>query len=159
MANDTRMSWMTKVHPRPLESHEEEFYALNCRGGGRSPERAIAYSRVDTGPIPSAVPSSSNSPASHSRLDHHINICDRGWVTNMGLSKSPPVLLPKLQMARRHGPFPASGSLSPGGCSGHITSSSWPSLNMPRGNLGKRKRTWCCFRSGLNKRSAPSVRS
>ena len=72
LANDTRMSWMTKVHPRPLESHEEEFYALNCRGGGRSPERAIAYSRVHTGPVPSAVPSSSNSPASHSRLEHGL---------------------------------------------------------------------------------------
>src|SRR5262245_65897634 len=49
-------------------------YVLNCRGGGVRPVAAsppaIAYSRVDTGPIPSAEPSSSNFPASHSGLEH-----------------------------------------------------------------------------------------
>jgi len=45
--------------------------SLNCRDGGARPP-AIAYSRVDTGPIPSAVRSSSNLPASHSRLGHGL---------------------------------------------------------------------------------------
>ena len=44
-------------------------YVLNCRGGGVRPVAAsppaIAYSRVNTGLTPSAVPSSSNFPASH----------------------------------------------------------------------------------------------
>jgi len=45
--------------------------SLNYRGEGARPP-AIAYSRVDIGPIPSAVPSNSNLPASHSRLGHGL---------------------------------------------------------------------------------------
>src|SRR5262249_22818695 len=56
---------------RATESHGEGFYALNCRGKGARPP-AIAYSRVDTGPIPSAVPSNSNFQAPHSGLEHGL---------------------------------------------------------------------------------------
>ena len=46
-------------------------YVLNCRDGDARPQ-AIAYSRVDTGPSPSAVPSNSNFQASHSGLEHGL---------------------------------------------------------------------------------------
>jgi hypothetical protein len=43
----------------------------NWRGGGARPS-AIAYSRVGTGTIPSAVPSNSSFPASHSGLERGL---------------------------------------------------------------------------------------
>ena len=54
-----------------VASVKGEMRASVVRGGGARPP-AIAYSRVGRGRIPSAAPSNSNFPASHSGLEHGL---------------------------------------------------------------------------------------
>jgi hypothetical protein len=66
---DFTASWSPCPRPGTCSS-APKICSLNCRGGARP--QAISYSRVDTGRNPSAVPSSSKFPASHSRLGHGL---------------------------------------------------------------------------------------